>query len=389
MARASPSWPIWATLLTCGLERRALVATIPRVVLSPHCKRAAASGSNSKVSPSVPSSSRGPASTFLVRGSLTSPKAFTAARAPTTRPSARWAEALPSPPFIAPSIPRTFPTVAPVPAPTLPWAKSPLVADEAASYPIAASGRTEGSPTTTSKRTAAETRGMRATPMSRPTPFSSRKRTTPSTAASPKALPPVRSRACVGRTAPTGPRRSVSRVPGEEPRTSTPPTAPSWPSKRTAVQPVAASLCVAWPTNTPGTSHRLSSTPPLRVRTWGRFRQLPLFCVCGYDARVVPGQRAEGDQFLIRAPGTELDEDRILDHGVVDDLTLPVAELHGRVAEGRALLELLVSVVLVAHAALHFPATAQNFLVRRHALLLGQPDVDGTHTPGTAPRRAA
>src|ERR687897_2974383 len=121
---------------------------------------------------------------------------------------------------------------------------------------------------------------------------------------------------------------------------------------------------------------------------WGRFRQLPLFGVCGYDARVIPGQGAEGDQFLIRAPGAELDVDGVFDHGVVDDLTLPVAELHGRVAEGCTLLELLVGVVLVAHAALHLPATAQNLIVRRHALLLGQPDVDRTHTPGTAPRRA-
>ena len=32
------------------------------------------------------------------------------------------------PPFIARSMPSTLPTVAPVPAPTLPWAKSPLVA---------------------------------------------------------------------------------------------------------------------------------------------------------------------------------------------------------------------------------------------------------------------
>src|SRR5918993_3283161 len=242
----------------------------------------------------------------------------------------------------------------------------------------------------TSKRTAAETRGMRATPMSRPTSFSSRKRTTPSTAESPKALPPVRSKACVGRMAPTGPRRSVSRVPGDEPRTSTPTTAPSWPSKITAVQPVSASLCVAWPTSTPGTSQRLSSMPALRVRaTWGRFRQLPLFGICRHDARVVPCQGAEGDQFLIRAPGAELDEYGVLDHGVVDDLPLPVAELHGRVAEWRALLELLVSVVLVAHAALYLPATAHDLLVRRHALLLGQPDVDGTHTPDTTPRRAA
>src|SRR5215213_503820 len=230
---------------------------------------------------------------------------------------------------------------------------------------------------------------MRATPMSRPTPFSSRKRTTPSTAASPKALPPVRSRAWVGRMAPIGPRRSVSRVPGEEPRTSTPTTAPSWPSKRTAVQPVTPSLSVAWPTSTPGTSQRLSSTPALRVRTWGGFRDLPLVCVGGYDTGVVPGQGAEGDLFLIRAPRAELDEDGVFDHGVVNDLTFPVTELDGRVAEGRALLELLVGVVLVAHAALHLSAATQDLLVRRHALLLGQPDVDRTHTPGTAPRRAA
>src|SRR5215204_475763 len=241
----------------------------------------------------------------------------------------------------------------------------------------------------TSKRTAAETRGMRATPMSSPTPFSSRNRTTPSTAASPNALPPVRRRPWVGRTAPTGPRRSVSRVPGEEPRTSTPTTAPSWPSKRTAVQPVPPSLCVAWPTSTPGTSQRLSSTLALRVRTLGRFRHLPLVCVGGYDAWVVPGQGAEGDEFLIRAPRAELDEDGVFDHGVVNDLTFRIAELDSRIAEGRALLELLVGIVLVAHAALHLSTATQDLLVRRHALLLGQPDVDRTHTPGAAPRRAA
>src|SRR5215210_5992476 len=240
-----------------------------------------------------------------------------------------------------------------------------------------------------SKTTAAETRGMRATPTSRPTSFSSRKWTTPSTAASPKALPPVRSSACVGRRAPTGPRRSVSRVPGEEPRTSTPTTAPSWPSNRTAVQPVTPTLSVAWPTSTPGTSQRFSSMPALRVRTCRGFWQLPLFRIGGHDARVVPGQGAEGEQFLIRAIGAELDEDGVLDHGVVDDLALPVAELHGGVTEWRTLLELLVGVVLVAHAALYFSATTQDFLVRRHALLPGQPDVDGSHAPGTAPRRAA
>src|ERR687892_447346 len=125
---------------------------------------------------------------------------------------------------------------------------------------------------------------MRATPMSRPMPLSSRNRPTPS---------------------------------------------PSWPSKRTAVQPVAPSLCVAWPTSTPGTSQRLSSTPALGVSTLGRFRHLPLVCVGRYDARVVPGQGAEGDEFLIRAPRAELDEDGVFDHGVVDDFSFPVAELYG------------------------------------------------------------
>ena len=51
----------------------------------------------------------------------------------------------------------------------------------------------------------------------------------------------------------TGASRSVSRVPGAEPRTSTPATAPSSPQS-TTVQPVAACTSVEWPTIRPATS---------------------------------------------------------------------------------------------------------------------------------------
>ena len=80
-------------LVTCGLVRRALVATIPRVVLSP-TERQRPRGVAPPCRPAcrLPGADR-PAPS-LVRGSLTSPKAFTAARAPTTRPPSRWAEAL-------------------------------------------------------------------------------------------------------------------------------------------------------------------------------------------------------------------------------------------------------------------------------------------------------
>ena len=49
---------------------------------------------------------------------------------------------------------------------------------------------------------------------------------TPSAAASPKAEPPARQIALIRSTRAVGRRRSVSRVPGAEPRTSTPATAP-------------------------------------------------------------------------------------------------------------------------------------------------------------------
>src|SRR3990170_6153454 len=58
--------------------------------------------------------------------------------------------------------------------------------------------------------------------------------------------------ACTVCTRLTGSSRSVSRVPGAPPRTSTPPTAPL--RHRITVQPVRASASCAWPTSIPDTS---------------------------------------------------------------------------------------------------------------------------------------
>src|SRR5579871_1959615 len=81
---------------------------------------------------------------------------------------------------------------------------------------------------------------------------SSRYRITPLAASSPKALPPERRMACAFSTAFVGDSRSVSRVPGAEPRTSTPAVAPA--SHKITVHPVGRSLSVWCPTLNPGTS---------------------------------------------------------------------------------------------------------------------------------------
>lgn len=59
---------------------------------------------------------------------------------------------------------------------------------------------------------------------------------TPVAASRPKALPPASITACTFSTMLTGLSRSVSRVPGAAPRTSTPPVAPA--SAMMTVQPV-------------------------------------------------------------------------------------------------------------------------------------------------------
>src|SRR5918998_1808211 len=182
-----------------------------------------------------------------------------------------------------------------------------------------------------------------------------------------------------------GSRRSVSRVPGEEPRTSTPTTAPAGASKRTAVQPVRLSGSVACPTSTPGTSQRLPNKGSLRLR----LLCVPLFGIGGRYAGVLRGEASQRHELALAALSAELDEDGVFYHRVVHDLALPAFELHGGVLEGGALLELLVDVVLVAHAALHLAAAAHDLLVRGNALLLGEPHVDGAHAARPAPGRAA
>src|SRR5947209_3746971 len=75
---------------------------------------------------------------------------------------------------------------------------------------------------------------------------------TPSAAANPNALPPARTIAFAWSTSVPGRQRSISRVAGADPRTSTPTTAPA--SQRTTVTPVSASRSPACPATMPGTS---------------------------------------------------------------------------------------------------------------------------------------
>lgn len=70
-------------------------------------------------------------------------------------------------------------------------------------------------------------------------------------AAATEALPPASSTACTTPTRLAGSSRSVSRVPGAAPRTSTPPTAPA--RAITTLQPVGRRVSVKWPTSMPRT----------------------------------------------------------------------------------------------------------------------------------------
>ena len=73
---------------------------------------------------------------------------------------------------------------------------------------------------------AAGTTGTRAAPVSWPRPRSSHQRCTPDAASRPNALPPLSTSAVTSCTDASGASRSVSRVAGPPPRTSTPPTEP-------------------------------------------------------------------------------------------------------------------------------------------------------------------
>ena len=115
------------------------------------------------------------------------------------------------------------------------------------------------SPTSRSNSTAAGTMGKRPTATSKPTPRSSSQRTAPVAASSPHALPPASMMACTLSTRLEGWSKSVSRVPGAAPRTSTPATAPS--RVMMTVQPVGRRVSVKWPTSMPATRVMLPASP--------------------------------------------------------------------------------------------------------------------------------
>ena len=103
---------------------------------------------------------------------------------------------------------------------------------------------------------AAGTIGTGPASVGKPTPRTDSQVMTPSAAARPNAEPPARQMAWMRSTRDPGRSRSVSRVPGAAPRTSTPAIAPSVAS--TTVQPVIAVSSVAWPTHNPRTSRRVN-----------------------------------------------------------------------------------------------------------------------------------
>lgn len=126
MLRASPSWPDTARRWAWALVSTASVAITPMVVLVPGSTGSGGTPPSSARRVSIsrwPSSERAPATGRAVCGSITSPTALQAMSAPTVMPSSD-TEAVPMPPFIARPMPKSLPTAAPVPAPTLPSAGS-------------------------------------------------------------------------------------------------------------------------------------------------------------------------------------------------------------------------------------------------------------------------
>ena len=137
-----------AILFICALLNFPLVNTAPIVVLP--VKRFSLLPifqSSSQLSPKdVPSAVRSPAIFFPVDGSKISPSALTTTTA-AIRSSPSSTAYIPRPDFIARSMPQILPTVAPVPAPTLPQeGLPPASAFSQAAYPIALSGRTVALP---------------------------------------------------------------------------------------------------------------------------------------------------------------------------------------------------------------------------------------------------
>jgi hypothetical protein len=241
-ALARPSCATEAILETSLLFRSAVVATTPIVVLSalplegfrPPTPSAARSRRNCRelgVHARHPLSSHG----SPVSGSTTDPLALTTASAPMTTeeypcsapPTRTTVLAVPTPPCKPPAL-------APVPAPTAPQLPCRVLAAAAARHPNEAFGRwPKLPPRPRSKITAVGTTGTTwvgvcsGGPTGKPLPCDSSHVITPSAAASPYALPPVRHTAWMRWMRFCGCNASVSRVPGPPPRTSTPGVAPA------------------------------------------------------------------------------------------------------------------------------------------------------------------
>ncbi len=198
-------------------------------------------------------------------GSMGEPLALTTATAPTLT-----CASIPGVPMMSPAMVTVVPAVptppwrpaalAPVPAPTDPHDCPPRRAPATARLPNSAPGRfAKLPPRPRSNTTAAGTTGTTPArssgePIGNPSPCSSSQPTTPSAAARPNALPPVRHTAWITSTRFSGRSASVSRVPGPPPRTLTPGVAPS--GTNTTVVPVCHPRPDRWwwPTRTPATS---------------------------------------------------------------------------------------------------------------------------------------
>ena len=131
---AKPSMASRASREALLLLSAAEVATTPMVVftgwkLGGGVPAARAAAVSMRRRPS--GASRVPAIKRPLVGSRTSPTALTATMAPSFT-SSRSAAAQPSPPRMARVVPWSLPTVAPVPAPTFPWATGPWRAAAAA-----------------------------------------------------------------------------------------------------------------------------------------------------------------------------------------------------------------------------------------------------------------
>ena len=170
-----------------------------------------------------------------------------------------------SPPSSRGRGPSSLPTVAPAPAPTQPSATGPLVAAARRGVAGGRVGRIFQSPDAQVEQDrrrddrhlhVARRRSRCPSPRGSASRPSRRRGRTPSR--------PESTIAWTCSTVLTGSRRSVSRVPGAPPRTSTPQTAPA--SASTTVQPVGRRESVKWPTRSPATSVR---PPATRGRAFG------------------------------------------------------------------------------------------------------------------------